>query len=308
MHGKLLHTGRKSTTCRRRVGVRHTIINAAHHQNHQLAQINPAFTDYHRPWLANWQFPLIRFSVVCHQLVPTPDCQTGCPICPPPPISPSRYPSITHSRVFPNMELRGAGPKGRQPAQTILTSTMTRISTRPGSSNKSTFLQLQSIPPVLRPLVRAYLLGYASAVLPRLLTLVLQHLSNRRRKAPNYALPERDENTFLESAKHVLKTGLDPYRFPTFCAALVGGSTLLQVGHGLHDHKSFSLCNSINRHSHILFSFDISHTTTFKDGAGTLFPFLFTSTFSPHTFTPITLFSLNPVFRPSMPHYKPPQT
>lgn len=91
-------------------------------------------------------------------------------------------------------------------------------------------LQLQSIPPCLRPLVRAYLLGYASAVLPRLLTLVLQHLANRKRKKPKYALPERDENTFAQSTKHILETGLDPCRFPTFCAALVGGSTLLQVG------------------------------------------------------------------------------
>ncbi|KAK2591206.1 hypothetical protein QQS21_011114 [Conoideocrella luteorostrata] len=91
------------------------------------------------------------------------------------------------------------------------------------------FLQLQSIPTALRPLVRAYVLGYASAVLPRLLTLVLQHLSNRKRKTPNYALPERDENTFLESCKHVLKTGTDLRRFPTFCAVLVGGSTLLQA-------------------------------------------------------------------------------
>lgn len=99
---------------------------------------------------------------------------------------------------------------------------------RSGTGTTS-FLQLQFIPPALRPLVRAYLLGYASAVLPRLLTLVLQHLSNRRRKAPDYALPERDENTFLDSCKHVLKTGLDPCRFPTFCAALVGGSTLLQA-------------------------------------------------------------------------------
>jgi hypothetical protein len=150
------------------------------------------------------------------------------------------------------MELRGAGVKGRLDPQTLLTSTMTRI--RPGTgtgtgSNKSSFLQLQSIPPALRPLVRAYLLGYASAVLPRLLTLVLQHLSNRKRKTPKYALPERDENTFLESAKHVLKTGLDPCRFPTFCAALVGGSTLLQVGHGPHflvDFQDISIHQTIS--------------------------------------------------------------
>ncbi|TWU78662.1 hypothetical protein ED733_005665 [Metarhizium rileyi] len=127
------------------------------------------------------------------------------------------------------MAPRGAGSKRRLDTRTILTSTMTRINTGTSPSGGTSFWQLQSIPPTLRPLVRAYLLGYASAVLPRLLTLVLQHLSNRKRKTPNYALPERDENTFLESAKHVLKTGLDPCRFPTFCAALVGGSTILQI-------------------------------------------------------------------------------
>ena len=96
-------------------------------------------------------------------------------------------------------------------------------------SRPAGFLQLQAVPPLLRPLFRAYLLGYLSAVAPRLLTLVLQHLSNRRRKQPKYALPVKDEHTFAESATHILRTGLDPCRFPTFCAALVGGSTILQV-------------------------------------------------------------------------------
>lgn len=110
------------------------------------------------------------------------------------------------------MELRGAARHGKS---------------RGGGS--ASFLALQSIPPALRPLVRAYLLGYLSAVAPRLLTLVLQHVSNRKRKTPKYALPERDEYSFVDSVGHVLRTGLDPRRFPTFCAALVGGSTLLQV-------------------------------------------------------------------------------
>ncbi|KND94506.1 hypothetical protein TOPH_01087 [Tolypocladium ophioglossoides CBS 100239] len=97
------------------------------------------------------------------------------------------------------------------------------------------FLQLRSLPPALRPLVRAYLLGYASAVAPRLLTLILQHLSRRRTKNKKTLPADVDERTFVESVVHVLRTGLAPQRFPTFCAALVGGSTLLQVATGLGD-------------------------------------------------------------------------
>lgn len=87
-------------------------------------------------------------------------------------------------------------------------------------------LKLEPIPEILRPLIRAYILGYASAVAPRLLTLVLQHVARKRRK---FISPEQDSGSFVESAKHILRTGLDVQRFPTFCAALVGGSTLLQV-------------------------------------------------------------------------------
>ena len=54
-----------------------------------------------------------------------------------------------------------------------------------------------AFPPVLRPLVRAYLLGYASTVAPRLLTLVLQHLT-RRRKGHDYGLlEEKDKGKIL---------------------------------------------------------------------------------------------------------------
>lgn len=80
------------------------------------------------------------------------------------------------------------------------------------------------IPPVLRPLVRAYLLGYASAVAPRLLTLSLQYLPRIK--------PGRRQlgsDGFLESLLRVLCGGLDPRRFPTFCAVVVGGGTLLEI-------------------------------------------------------------------------------
>ncbi|OLN92113.1 hypothetical protein CCHL11_01520 [Colletotrichum chlorophyti] len=43
-------------------------------------------------------------------------------------------------------------------------------------------LELHAIPPILRPLLRAYLLGYASAVAPRILTLLMQYVTKKRRK------------------------------------------------------------------------------------------------------------------------------
>ncbi|KAL7902545.1 hypothetical protein HDV63DRAFT_21903 [Trichoderma sp. SZMC 28014] len=89
-------------------------------------------------------------------------------------------------------------------------------------------LSFQSLPAPLRPLVRAYLLGYASAVAPRLLTLILQFISKKRKSARKYLSADKDERSFKDSAFRILRTGLDPRRFPTFCAALVGGSTLLQ--------------------------------------------------------------------------------
>jgi hypothetical protein len=90
---------------------------------------------------------------------------------------------------------------------------------------------------MLRPLVRAYLLGYVSSVAPRLLTLLLQHLTRRKLKrqaqepatTPAGAQPQKNGEPFLEALQRILRGGLDWQRFPTFCAVLVGGSTLLEV-------------------------------------------------------------------------------
>ncbi|KAI1210610.1 uncharacterized protein F4807DRAFT_422017 [Annulohypoxylon truncatum] len=86
----------------------------------------------------------------------------------------------------------------------------------------------ESIPPLLRPLIRAYVLGYASAVAPRLLTLVLQYVT-RRRKSKGVASAIRPHDSFIASLQRILRGGLELQRFPTFCAALVGGTTLLEV-------------------------------------------------------------------------------
>jgi len=91
----------------------------------------------------------------------------------------------------------------------------------------------RGVPPLLRPLLRAYLLGYASAVAPRIVTLVLQHATARRPGLSSRPLQPR--RAFLESLLRILRGGLDLQRFPTFCAVLVGGSTLLEVpAPGLH--------------------------------------------------------------------------
>ncbi len=78
---------------------------------------------------------------------------------------------------------------------------------------------------LLRPLLRAYVLGYASTVAPRLLTLVLRYLARRRSKDGQGWRGE----PFLVSLQSVLRSGLQWQRFPTFCAVLVGGTTLLDA-------------------------------------------------------------------------------
>ncbi|KAJ4306861.1 hypothetical protein N0V88_000232 [Collariella sp. IMI 366227] len=87
-----------------------------------------------------------------------------------------------------------------------------------------------AIPSILRPLVRAYLLGYATAVGPRLLTLLLQHLARaRRNKQTTTARDTHRGEPFLDSLQRLLRGGLDWQRFPTFCAVLVGGTTLFEL-------------------------------------------------------------------------------
>jgi hypothetical protein len=88
---------------------------------------------------------------------------------------------------------------------------------------RGTALQ-QKVPPLLRPVLRAYVLGYASSTAPRLLTLLLTHLSRRRKN-----IDEKPDDDFGLSLVRILRGGLELQRFPTFCAALVGGSTLLEA-------------------------------------------------------------------------------
>jgi hypothetical protein len=82
----------------------------------------------------------------------------------------------------------------------------------------------RSIPPVLRPLVRAYVLGYASSTVPRLLALLVMQLNRKRKTATG-----KPHQGFIPSAAVILRKGLELQRFPAFCAALIGGSTLLEA-------------------------------------------------------------------------------
>jgi hypothetical protein len=89
------------------------------------------------------------------------------------------------------------------------------------------------IPPPLRPLVRAYIIGYLSSVLPRLPALLGHVLLKQTKHSPSAhdGTPEQPEKSalLLDSLRHILLEPLHWQRFPTFCAALVGGSTLLEV-------------------------------------------------------------------------------
>ncbi|KAH8599417.1 integral membrane protein [Bisporella sp. PMI_857] len=90
--------------------------------------------------------------------------------------------------------------------------------------NRGSFLEQSNLPPVIRPILRAYCLGYASSTTPRLLTLLLTHLSRRRKN-----IDVSPDDPFFPSLLRILRGGLELQRFPTFCAALVGGSTILEI-------------------------------------------------------------------------------
>jgi hypothetical protein len=104
---------------------------------------------------------------------------------------------------------------------------MARMATTtiPARINRSRSLE-RNIPPLLRPVIRAYVLGYASSTAPRLLTLLLTHLSRKRK---NIGIDEKPEESFSRSLVRILRGGLELQRFPSFCAALVGGSTILEA-------------------------------------------------------------------------------
>ncbi|CAG8976376.1 hypothetical protein HYALB_00006148 [Hymenoscyphus albidus] len=92
------------------------------------------------------------------------------------------------------------------------------------TTNQGRPLRLRNnVPLSLRPVLRAYFLGYLSSTAPRVLTLLLTYLGRRNKDV------EGKDSKFLSSLLGILRGGLELQRFPTFCAALVGGSTFLQI-------------------------------------------------------------------------------
>lgn len=101
-------------------------------------------------------------------------------------------------------------------------------------------LGLETLPPALRPLVRAWILGSLWTVGPRIVGLALRHLSSGRRfegREGGNGDSEVENNVsrcgsraFLDEIVAAIKDGC-LNRFPLFCAVLVGGSSLLEVGH-----------------------------------------------------------------------------
>lgn len=114
--------------------------------------------------------------------------------------------------------------KAAPPAASGLSSSLRiRLPTGRPAPNLKGWKGLESrISPLLRPLVRAYLLGYVSSVAPRLFTLVSKHVIRLKRG-------KKQQDDFVESFINILRGGMDWQRFPTFCAVLAGGSTLLEV-------------------------------------------------------------------------------
>ncbi|KAM0277914.1 hypothetical protein ACHAQH_005457 [Verticillium albo-atrum] len=107
---------------------------------------------------------------------------------------------------------------------------------------------IPSTPPLLRPLVRAYLLGYASSVAPRLLTILLQHVSRvGRKRSGTSADAQKEHESFLSSLRHIVLTGFELRRFPAFCALLAGGSTLLEEPFRLFFHRVARRLSEVTR-------------------------------------------------------------
>lgn len=91
-------------------------------------------------------------------------------------------------------------------------------------------ISLRAVPPSLRPALRAFLLGYASTVGPRLASLLARYVKSKR------AASDTDEKIRIaDSLRAVLASGLGGKRFPAFCALFVGGSTFLEVSSPLWD-------------------------------------------------------------------------
>lgn len=91
-------------------------------------------------------------------------------------------------------------------------------------------VSFKQIPPSLRPVVRAYLLGYGAAVVPQTLSLVLKHvkrLGRTRKGSPQDIRHQRE--SFFRALIRIFTSSLDPRGLAVFCAALAAGPSFFQV-------------------------------------------------------------------------------
>ena len=99
-----------------------------------------------------------------------------------------------------------------------------------------------AVPPILRPAVRAFLLGYTYNVAPRVASIVIRFVVRQLRESgvgglaapgpkPTTAAADfaQQARKLLRSLVAVLRGGFDLHRLPMFCGALVGVGTLIQV-------------------------------------------------------------------------------
>lgn len=84
-----------------------------------------------------------------------------------------------------------------------------------------------AVPPALRPALRAFLLGYASTVGPRLVSLLARYVKSKRAASKGDG---GEKVRVADSLRAVLASGFGWNRFPAFCALFLGGSTILEVG------------------------------------------------------------------------------
>lgn len=102
--------------------------------------------------------------------------------------------------------------------------------------NRNIKASIDRLRELVRPLVKAYVLGYASSTTPRLVTLLVTLVTRQSKDGE-----DRKFQRALFSAYRILRGGLELQRFPTFCASLIGGTSLLQV------RRSFSFSYSTPR-------------------------------------------------------------
>ncbi|PHH53916.1 hypothetical protein CFIMG_002831RAa [Ceratocystis fimbriata CBS 114723] len=94
-------------------------------------------------------------------------------------------------------------------------------------------IALSAVPPRLRPLLRAFLLGYVSTVGPQIFNLIFKTVMRVRRcrkeNKNGKQEPTTDLQSLIDSIKQAAMGGLCFRDFPVFCAIVVGGSSLLEA-------------------------------------------------------------------------------